>query len=365
MRKFMMGACLSALLLGACSKAPGYKVSGTVANAEEGDTVTLSVLDGWNLVPLEKTVIKDGKFTFEGRQDTAVVRILSCNSKKGESRGLIQFFLENGNIEVEMDTTFVYHVKGTKANEDFCDFENRNEQLSSEAMKIYYTLQDSTLDETKRAELEESSQKKDQEIRNFIKQFCKAHISEVSGAYALALHVKDFEEQEMMELVNQMPEGSLIPEINDLKAEYQNKQKTAIGQPFVDFTMKTPAGEDLSVSDVAKQAKVLMIDFWASWCGPCRAEMPAVKEAYAKYHDKGFEIIGVSLDANEADWKKAIEQLELPWPQMSDLKGWECAGADLYGVKAIPATVLIKEGVIINRNLRGEAIQEALAQLLD
>ena len=106
-------------------------------------------------------------------------------------------------------------------------------------------------------------------------------------------------------------------------------------------------------------------DFWASWCGPCRREMPNLVEAYAKYKNKGFEIVGVSLDQSGEAWKEAIEKLNITWPQMSDLKYWNCEGAQLYAVSSIPHTVLIDgEGTIIARGLHGEELQEKLAEVI-
>ena len=121
----------------------------------------------------------------------------------------------------------------------------------------------------------------------------------------------------------------------------------------------------MKLSDFIAKNKYTLIDFWASWCGPCRAEMPNVVAAYKKYQSKGFGIVGVSLDRDAEAWKKAIKDLNITWPQMSDLKAWDCEGAKLYGVRSIPATVLVdQEGTIIARNLRGDAIEAKLAELL-
>ena len=116
---------------------------------------------------------------------------------------------------------------------------------------------------------------------------------------------------------------------------------------------------------VLKSDRPVILDLWASWCGPCRREMPSVVEAYKTYQAKGLEVVGVSLDTDMAAWKKAITDLNITWPQMSDLKGWQNAGAALYGVRSIPATVLInQEGKIVARNLRGEELLTKLEELM-
>ena len=143
------------------------------------------------------------------------------------------------------------------------------------------------------------------------------------------------------------------------------KQKdVAIGKQYKDFGLETPEGTMLNVSDV-HNGSVLLIDFWASWCGPCRRANPELVEMYAEYHEKGFEILGVSLDSDRASWLKAIDDDQMTWKHISDVKGWECKGSVLYGVPAIPHTVLVdREGIIVAKKLHGEELREAIERLL-
>jgi hypothetical protein len=138
----------------------------------------------------------------------------------------------------------------------------------------------------------------------------------------------------------------------------------ASGNAAPDIVMRSPSGELLKLSDL--RGKVVLIDFWASWCGPCRRENPTVVRAYEKYKAKGFEVFSVSLDSDKARWTNAIAQDGLVWPNhVSDLAGWRNAAAGAYGVTSIPATFLLdRDGKVVGTNLRGPALEARLAELL-
>ena len=136
------------------------------------------------------------------------------------------------------------------------------------------------------------------------------------------------------------------------------------GSQFKDIALQTPQGATKRLSDYCGKGNYVLVDFWASWCGPCRAEMPNVKKAYEKYHGKGFEIVGVSLDNDKAAWTGAIQRMNLPWIHLSDLKGWQSEAAALYGISSIPATMLVDpQGKIVEFGLRGEQLEVKLAEL--
>lgn len=155
------------------------------------------------------------------------------------------------------------------------------------------------------------------------------------------------------------------PLAKNLEQNLEKEGAVDIGSKAPEFSAPTPEGEELSLSEV--RGKVTIIDFWAAWCKPCRVENPNLVKTYEKYHDKGLEIVGVSLDrpGQKDKWLQAIEEDKLPWHQVSNLKFWQEPVAQLYGIRAIPAAfVLDEEGVIVARDLRGERLEKKVAELL-
>lgn len=361
----------TAALLAACSGNQGYTVTGTVEGASDGDTVYLSDWGGRQWIKLDSTVIENGKFTFKGQQDSTVHRFITCHPT-GEKGLSTDFFLENGAINVQLTSTPNDAVTGTPNNDIYQGIRSKmNANLQQiAAIMADPALSDSTVTEEERiAKKEEASQKieklSDNNLQIAIESIAQ-NITNPVGIYLLKNNYYMMSVEQLDPLMPQIPAAyDNDATINRIKSNVEKLKKTNVGQKFTDFEMQTPDGKAVKLSDYVGKGKVVLIDFWASWCGPCRREMPNLVEIYKKYKNKGFEIVGVSLDSNAEAWKNGIKQLNITWPQMSDLSMWDCEGAQLYAVSSIPHTVLVDgEGTILARGLHGEELQEKIAEVL-
>ncbi|HEY0273218.1 MAG TPA: TlpA disulfide reductase family protein, partial [Chitinophaga sp.] len=158
------------------------------------------------------------------------------------------------------------------------------------------------------------------------------------------------------------PAAKATPSGKDFAERLAVARKTAVGQPALTFSQPDTTGKEVSLASF--KGKYVLVDFWASWCGPCRAENPNVVKAYNTYKDKGFTILSVSLDDSKTKWEDAIAKDGLLWTHVSDLKGWKNAVAEQYGIRAIPQNLLLDaEGKIIGKNLRGDALDKKLGEV--
>ena len=359
MKKFGLMA-LAALAFAACQNKNTYVITGTFDAAGEGDSVSLQLIEGRKLVDVQKVPVVNGKFELKGVADSVQVAAVSIGD------AFCQFFLEPGQIKIDMQLGQMAFALGTPNNNAYEAFMTDMKALEDEYAEIVKNVQNPDLSDAEREEAKKLMGGFEEKYYQAVKNSIADNVGNDFGLYNLCNSYYYYSPEELAPVL----EGYIVAfptnaRLQKIKAQNDISLETAVGKQFKDFEMADVEGAMHSLSEYIAANEVTLIDFWASWCGPCRAEMPAVKAAYAAYKDKGFGIIGVSLDNNKEAWVKAIADLGIEWPQLSDLQGWNCAGAKLYGVNSIPATVLVnKEGVIVARNIRGEAIQEKLAEIL-
>ncbi len=364
MKKVLIIPALGALLFVGCSP-KGYVLEGNIPHAADGDVVYLQANP--RAVPVDSAVVTDGKFKFTSPEADGTPMYLIYSISDRANASYAEFYQENGKLKAAMVKASEGRsiVTGTPLNDIAAEFNKGQDAIASKYSELEESLKDAADDA--KAAIQAEADKLDAAYDENVAQAIEKNITNRFGAALLLSNYYSMAPDKVTDLIGKIPQE--IKEGNnsyDRIAENCAKQvATGPGQKFTDFTLKTPEGKEVSLSDFAGKGSLVLVDFWASWCGPCIREMPNVKKAYADFNKKGFEIVGVSLDRDEQAWKDAIKKLDLPWKHMSDVKYWECEAAKLYGVNSIPATVLIgPDGTILERNLRGEKLYAKIAEIL-
>lgn len=367
MRKLLFLSAI-AVIFAACQSKSGYTISGEVTDPNyEGQQVVLAAVTDVSMVTVDSTLITNGKFEFKGETDTPVLRFITLGEDANKPRSIV--VVEPGKIKIVYDSLF--HVSGSPINDAYGDFGLKQiefaDKLRALQTQFNSSVSDETMTEELNAELTASYETLSGEARALNYDFVIANIDNELGQYIFMTRSGMFDSEQQKEILALASEEFKAKDnIKRIVDQLAAEENVAIGKDFIDFTMKNPEGESISLSDYAGKGKYVFVDFWASWCGPCIQEMPNVVNAYNKYKNKGFEVVGVSLDKDEDKWLQGIKDLKMEWPQMSDLKLWESEVVGLYAIQGIPHTILLdKEGKIIAKNLRGEKLDEKLAELMD
>lgn len=362
-----------AVLLAACAEKPGYRIAGTVSDtALNGQYVYLYPYGDREAAPLDSALVDNGTFTLNGVQETPALRTLRFNSEVIKpvrvSAGLnapfsATFTLENAALKVVLDS--ISTVTGTPENDMFAAFQKELLAINDEMKQIFAEArsEDRAIVEAAEAKYEKVSDR----LSTVVKNYLSASPNALMAGKILSDFRYNLSEEDQNEILAKADSVfKSAPGVEQLIAHLEILKKVAVGEKFTDFEMADVKGEVKKLSDYVGQGKYVLVDFWASWCGPCRREMPNLVSLYKQYKSKGFEIVGVSLDNDKAAWEKGIKELNITWPQLSDLKGWQNEGAALYGVNSIPHVLLIdKEGTIIAKQLHGEKLSQKLEELFN
>ena len=364
MKNFVYLFAAGLMTLSACNNGPSYQILGTAEGMADSTVVYLQKAQGRNLVYLDSTMVSNGKFHFSGRQDTAIHRYVSTLSEGIRYR--VDFFLENGNIHLTLGNE--NNATGTPCNDAYVAFKKEYNSVKMELNDLRKKMMtDATLTQEQRTEMSKKFGELDAKAVEIVNRHLKLNASNKVGEHLFPSYTAYMNHEQQKAVLAKMPAEVLTNnrQIARIAKHVEILDKTAVGQQFTDFEMPTADGKNLKLSDIVSRNKYTLVDFWASWCAPCRAEMPNVIAAYNEFHPKGFDVVGVSLDNDEAAWKASIKSWKMPWTHVSDLKSTDNAAALLYGIQSIPSTVLIaQDGTIVARNLRAEALKEKLAELL-
>ena len=358
MRKLLLSIVAASMTLAACNAQSGYKVTGTVEGMPDGKAI-IATVNGTSLDTLAKADVKNGSFEFTGNVNEPIGAYIMVIGQ----RGAIPFMLENANITINASKTGLT-VTGSEGQKIYDQFMAINTSAQQEAMKLQQEYQAANGDQAKIQAVQEAYAKLMTDTQAKETELIKANPDSYVSTFVIVSGMGQMEYEQIKERYNLLGEkAKASAQGKAIAAQIAKLESTAIGQIAPNFTITTPEGESISLYDI--KGKVKLIDFWASWCGPCRGENPHVVEIYKEYHPKGLEIFGVSLDNNKEAWVKAIADDGLVWKHGSDLKGWQSAPAQLYSVSGIPHTVLLDENnKIIAKNLRGDELKQKIAELL-
>lgn len=370
MKKIVL-VLLTTLLVISCEK-EGYQIAVNAEGVEDGKNVYLQIITDNGIENLDTTQIKNGTFKFEGKLKEGIeLGLVSI-----EQLSPMPFILENGSIKIKIDKDSIQksNLSGTynndkvqEYNDNIMVFINKRKQFQKENNDKYNNAVKEN-DTITINSLIKSIEKFDNEKNLYDKKFITENIKSYFSCYLLQniISKKTLSNNEVIEIFNNFDEsvkntktGKKIQEI------IKNLNSTEIGSMAPDFSAKNPDGKEISLKE--SLGKVTIIDFWASWCGPCRKENPNVVAMYNELHSKGLNIIGVSLDnPNGAqDWKDAIAKDGLIWNHVSNLQGWKDPIAVQYKVETIPATfILDASGKIVAKDLRGDELKAKIKELL-
>lgn len=350
-------------MLAACQSS-SYKICGTAEGQEDGDTLFLTT-DLTNGIPCDTTIVSDGKFTFEGKADSLTLAMV-YSARRNEINA--NFFLEPGEIDVNIsEQPGASRVGGTECNDKWQELVDSVMAIGKRINLIAEHIYGNTVSEEEQAKGMEQIEKLNQHFADVLKEKARKNIKNEFGYFLLTYYPEEvLDNQTRLELIGQLPDNMRNRDaVKQLEEYIKKKSMTAEGTTLPDFSQPAPDGTVISIKEEIGKHKITIIDFWASWCGPCRHDMPGVVELYKEFKDKGLGIVGVSLDNDANAWKKAIDQLKMTWPQMSDLRGWDNAAAQMLSITSIPHTVIVdSKGVILTRGLRGDALRAFIADRL-
>lgn len=361
------------------NKNTSFQLSGTFTNAPSGEMIYFEELAPGMKITLDSATIDDkGNFSFKHANPSAGFYRVKVNEQN------FAMLVLDSTQKITLTGDFKnlgnsYKTDGSEDTKMFLEFNTlgREVQLRTDSMQQAFQAMVGTMkmDSTRMDSLNKVFGDIYNKMIDVYQERFAALVEKSKSSLAVLAGIQQLNPNKYLNLYKEVDVAltakypnskylaNLKKDIAAFEAQSQKANKLSIGSVASDFTLQTPQGKSITLSSF--KGKVVLVDFWASWCSPCRKENPNVVALYKKYHNKGFEVFGVSLDDDKDKWIKAIDADGLIWNHGSDLKGWESQAAKLYGVDAIPFTLLLdKEGKIIGKGLRGEELENKIAEVL-
>lgn len=379
---FIALALCTILLVSCTNERRNYVINGMVEGLPDGTILTLTPMSHDNDSTLMESVVSDGTFRFEGMAEEPICAKIMVENSFGAGFVMLENVEMDIKAVVTRDTTYkdgnLYHwemkVKGSPLTDKLTAFDAKHDALdvlfkdfhekNAEAINKMHTLQGAELEAFKKTPEYKAIEDGEKNFFDTVEKTIMGMVNDNKDSFwgpLLLVKYMNYLTKDNADIYNSFPE-EVKNSFYGKKVQMEIWPELAVAPVVKQFVLKTADGKEMNFAKLAEGKKYVLLDFWASWCGPCRREIPNVKKAYEQFKDKGFEVVSISIDQKEADWKKALDEEKLPWPNFRDN-----AVADQFKVKSVPTVYLCDaEGNIIaaNEELREDGLINKLTELL-